>query len=144
ALERALAILPPQAPFVEKKIALLTRAGRIEDAAEAYEEFVRLDPSAEKNVNFWTTRAGILAQLGRYDAIVSRVDPEIDGHPMTLALRGSVLLMAGRFSEGWPYLQRAAVVPAALEEQWLAWFGCAIASVGAGRFEQARDALAKA
>jgi tetratricopeptide (TPR) repeat protein len=144
ALARAMTVLPPQMPFFEKKIALLTRAGKVEDAAETYEAIVRFDPAVEKNVNFWTARAGILAQLGRYDAIVSRVAPEIDSHPMTLAFRGSALIMAGRLLDGWPYLQRAAVIPAALEDQWLAWVGCAIAGVASARFEQASHALTRA
>lgn len=101
ALQRAADLAPGQSTFYNLGTAL-GRAGRLEDAAAAYEACLEAAP---RDVRAWTNLGTVLRDLARYGEARAAYDRALTIAPDTafsLFNRALLQLLTGDFAAGWP------------------------------------------
>ena len=111
---------------------------RDDEAIAAYSRAIACEPNAAL---LYRNRAKVLLDLGRTDAaeadVARAVELEPD-HPYTRGRQGWLALARGRFAEAVEHFE----VVAAADDEWR--YGLALAQLGLGRADRARETLAAA
>ncbi|MFJ3044901.1 tetratricopeptide repeat protein [Herbaspirillum chlorophenolicum] len=103
AIAPAVAAIPSNFPVLNLHADILLRLNRHEEALACYESEAALDSGADMAL-IQFNRGNVLRQMGRFDDALSCYEQALSRHPgfaEARVARSHLLLMAGRYEEGW-------------------------------------------
>jgi tetratricopeptide (TPR) repeat protein len=137
--------LPPgfETTLLVSKANVLTLLQRNEEVPALLEEAQRASPALGIDVQFWVLKVNAYFLAGRFKEALAEAPAEIAGHPLVLAIGGSILSATGDWEGGRQRL-RSATTASRLGNDALAWTGVGLAELALYHWKAAIDAFERA